>query len=105
MIADDAQHVLAVRLIAGERAESPRAICATSRTSSPVRIAVSAAQIARPLLAVVRNARLHQHRAEVGVAQAERAELVAELGDLLDGKLAISTEISSTIVQRRIACL
>ena len=35
------------------------------------------------LLAVVRNAGLHQHRAQVGVAQAQRAELVGELRDLL----------------------
>ena len=46
-------------------------------------IAVSAAAIARPSSAVVRDAELHQEAAEVGVAEAERAVVVAVLRDAL----------------------
>jgi hypothetical protein len=46
----------------------------------------------------------HQQAADIGVAEAERAVLVGELGDLRDGNCAISTEISSTTVHSRQAC-
>ena len=65
-------------------------------------IAVSAPQMARPSSRVIGDARGHQQAADIGVAEAERAVLVGELGDLpCDGNCAIITEISSTTVHSR----
>ena len=50
-------------------------------------IAVSAPQMARPSSRVVGDARGHQQAADIGVAEAERAVLVGELGDLLRREL------------------
>ena len=48
-------------------------------------MAVIAAAKSRPGVAVVGNAHRHQQRAEIGVAQAQRAEIVRVPGDLLGG--------------------
>ena len=45
-------------------------------------MAVSAPQMARPASRVIGNAGGHQQAADIGVAQAERAEFVGTLGDL-----------------------
>jgi hypothetical protein len=46
----------------------------------------------------------HQQAADIGVAEAERAVLVGSCAISFDGNCAIITEISSTIVQSRVAC-
>ena len=82
VVADHAEHVLLVLLVAVERTvlggeHRARGVAAAGQDGAE-RAADGAAGIA-----VVRDARLHQHGAEVGVAEAEGAVLPAELGDLL----------------------
>ncbi len=50
-------------------------------------IAVSAPQMRAAFVGVVGDARRHQQAADIGVAEAERAVLVGELGDLLGREL------------------
>ena len=58
------------------------------------------------LFAVVRNPRLHQHCAEIGIAQVRACGTGSDSRAIASlGKLAISTEISSTIVQMRMRVL
>ena len=104
MIAHHAQHVLAVFLVAGEGPELfghfGRGGVADAGHDRGERAADRAAGIR-----VVRNAGRHQQAADIGVAEAERAEFVGELArSRFDGNCAISTEISSTTVHSRTAC-
>ena len=103
MVAHHPQHVLAVFVIAGERAQLGghfgRGGVGDAGHDGGERGADGAAG-----LAIVGDARRHQEPAEIGVAQAQRAEFVGELGDPFEGNCAISTEISSTMVHSRIAC-
>ena len=82
VVADHAEHVLLVLLVAVERTvlrgkHRARGVAAAGEDGAE-RAADRAAGVA-----VVRDARLHQHGAEVGVAEAEGAVLPAELGDFL----------------------
>ena len=63
-------------------------------------IAVSAAAKARAVVAVVGQALQHQQRAEVGVAEAERAVVVRALRDLL-GRVATRSRPGSPAPGRR----
>ncbi len=85
VIADDAQHVVPVFLVAGESAEFAGHFgaggVAFARQNRRERGADGAA-----FFAVVGDAGLHEHGAEVGVAQAERAVAVALFGDFLGGE-------------------
>ena len=104
VIADHAQHVLAVLLVAGEGAELFRHFgrggVGDAGHDGGERAADGAAGIR-----VVGNAGRHQQAADIGVAEAQRAEFVGELArSACDGNCAISTEISSTTVHSRTAC-
>ena len=68
-------------------------------------IAVSAPQMARPASESYGMPDGHQQAADIGVAEAERAEFVGQLArSRFDGNCAIITEISSTTVHSRTAC-
>jgi propanediol dehydratase small subunit len=67
-------------------------------------IAVMAPQMARPS-ASRRECPDHQQAAEVGVAEAERAEVVAQLGDLLAGELRHQHRDLEHDVHSRQACV
>ena len=86
VVADDPQHVLGVLLVAGEGAE-----LAGHLGAGGIGVAgEDGGQGGAPLGAldtVVGDAHPHEHGAEGRVAQAEGAELVAELGDGLAGEL------------------
>ncbi len=86
MVADDAQHVLGIRRIAGEGAELLRHLggggIGDAGHDRGQRAAIGAAGGR-----VIGDARGHQQAANVGVAEAEGAVLVGELGDLLRGEL------------------
>ena len=81
MVADHAQHVLAVLLVAGEGAELLRHLgrgrVADAGHDGGERAADLAAGVG-----IVGDARRHQQPADIGVAEAERAELVGALRDL-----------------------
>ena len=86
VVANDPQHVLAVLLVAGEGAEEPGHF-GRGGIAHPGH---DGGERARDLAAGVRivgQARRHQQAAEIGVAQAERAELEGELRDLARGEL------------------
>ncbi len=103
MVADDAQHVLAVRLIAGEGAELARHFGGRRIGHAGHDRGERAADRAR-FVGVVGDAGRHQQAADIGVAQAERAVAVESTAISFDGNCAIITEISSTMVQSRTAC-
>ena len=86
VVADDAQHVLAVLLVAGEGAEKPRHLGRGGVADA----GHDGGERARDLAAGVRivgQARRHQQAAEIGVAETERAELVGQGRDLARGEL------------------
>ena len=101
VVADDAQHRVAVALVARERPELARHLGARGERRAVHDRRQRAAQRDR-LGRVVRHAAAHEQRAEVGVAQAERA-VVRSCARAIsrDGNCAMSTEISSTSVQSR----
>ena len=86
VVADHAQHMLAVLLVFGEGAQFRGDLgrggighaghdggqCATDRPA---------------LVAVIAQAHVHQQAADIGVSQTERAEIVAQLRDFLRGEL------------------
>ena len=82
VVADHAQHVRGVLLVAGEGAELARhlgrGLVGDAGHDSGQRAAERAA-----FLAVVGQAHGHQEAADIGEAEAQRAELVGELGDRL----------------------
>ena len=86
MVADDAQHVRAVALVAVKgpqlarhfgrggigHAGHDRGQCSTHGA---------------PLIAVIAQTHVHQKAADIGIAQPQRAELIGQLRDLLGGEL------------------
>ena len=72
--------------VAGERAESLRHL-GRGRVALAGHDRGHRAGEGAGLVGVVRHAAHHQHRAEVGVAETERAEVVGEPGDLLAREL------------------
>ena len=86
VVADDPQHVVGVALVAGEGAQLTGHLGAGG-----VGIAREDGRQGRAPLgaldAVVGDAHAHEHGAQVGVAQAQGAEVVAELRDGLAGEL------------------
>ena len=86
VIADHPQHVLAVFLVAREGAEQARHLGRGGIADAGEDGGQRAGDLAAGIR-VVGEARRHQQPAEIGVAQPERAELVAELGDLARGEL------------------
>ena len=86
MVADDAQHVGAIALRNPGNAPSSAGHLGAGGVAFAGEDGGQAAQIAPALVAVVGDAGLHEHGAEVGVAEAERAEVVASSGDLLGGE-------------------
>jgi hypothetical protein len=86
VIANDAQHVLAILLVAGEGAEDARHL----GRGGVAHAGHDGGERARDLPAGIRivgEARRHQETAEIGVAQAEGAKLEGELCDLFRGEL------------------
>ena len=79
VVADDAQHVLAVLLVARERPELAPPSRPRSHRTTPVMIAVSAPQMRAAFGRIVGDAGGHQQAADIGVAEAERAVVVGEL--------------------------
>ena len=90
MIADDAQHVLAVLLIAREGAEFARHLGRGGIGNAGHDRGERAADRAA-FVAVIGNARRHQEPADIGVAEAERAVFVGELRDFLATGIAPSS--------------
>ncbi len=84
VIADDAEHAVALGLIAGERAELRGHLRAHAVGAAAEDGGQAGAQ-GTGLLAVVGDAGLHGEGAEVGIAQAECAVLPGELGNFLAG--------------------
>ena len=86
VVADHAQHVAGVLLVAGEGAEFGRhlrrGLVGNAGHDGGQRAAERAA-----FLAVIGQAHGHQEAADVGEAEAQRAELVGELGDRLRREL------------------
>ena len=86
VVAHHAQHVLAVLLVAGEGSELlghfGRGRVGHAGHDGGQRAADGAAGIE-----IIRDAGGHQQAADIGVAEAERAEFVGELGDLLRREL------------------
>ena len=86
VVADHAQHVRGVLLVAGEGAELARhlgrGLVGDAGHDRGQRAAERAA-----FLGVVGQAHGHQEPADIGEAEAQRAELVGELGDRLRGEL------------------
>ncbi len=82
MVADHPQHRLLVRLVAAERANLG---CDLGRGGVGHAGEDAGNRAAEGIASrrVVGNAELHQHRAEVGIAEAEGAIVVAALGNLL----------------------
>ena len=87
MVADDAQHVARGSARSPGRRRARRPSRPRSRRQTPVMIAVSAPQMRAALGRVVGDARRHQQAADIGVAEAERAVVVGQLGDLLRREL------------------
>ncbi len=85
MVADDAQHVLSVFPAAGERPMLARHLGAGGIALAGEDGGQCAADGAAGL-AVVGDARLHEHGTEIRVAQAQCAVLVGKLGDALARK-------------------
>ena len=86
VVADHAQHVLAVLLVAGEGAKQPRHLGRGGVADA----GHDGGERARDLAAGIRivgQARRHQQAAEIGVAETERAELVGQGRDLARGEL------------------
>ena len=86
VVAQDAEHGFAVALVAGKRAEFLGHL-RRGRVGGHVHDGRDRPANGQCLWRVVGNAVDHQVGAEVGVAQAERAELVGEFGDALAGEL------------------
>ena len=86
VVADNAQHMRRVLLVAGESADFSgdfrRGLVAHAGHQRGQRTAERTA-----LFRVVGEAHGHQQAADVGVAEAERAKLVGEFGDFLRGEL------------------
>ncbi len=103
MVADNAQHMLGIRLIAWEGSKLLRHFggCGIGHAGHDrrQRTADSAA-----FFGVIGNAGGHQQAANIGIAKAERAVFIGEAAISLDGNCAIITEISRTMVQRRAVC-
>ena len=85
MIANDAQHALAIFAVAGESAVLRRKQRAGGVTATGENGGQRRAHRAT-LIAVVWNAGLHKHGAQVGVAQSKRAIFPTEFGDFLGRK-------------------
>ncbi len=86
VVADDAQHRLRVRLHAGEGARLGGEF-GRGRIGAAGHHRRQRAADRPPLVRIVGDAAGHQEAADVGVAEAERAVLVGEPGDLLRGEL------------------
>ncbi len=86
MVADHAQHVRGVLLVAGERAKLLRHLGGGGVAGAGHHCCERAAQRAA-FLGVVGQTHGHQQAADVGVAEAERAVLVGEFGDRLGREL------------------
>ena len=86
VIADHAQHVLAVLLVAREGAEEPRHL-GRGRVGDAGHDRGERAADRAAFLRIVGDAGRHQQAADIGVAEAERAVFVGELRDLLRRKL------------------
>jgi hypothetical protein len=103
VVADDPQHVLLVFLVTGEGADLAghlgRGGVGNTGHDRGQRAADGAA-----FVGIVGNAGGHQQAADIGVAEAQGAVLVAQFGDLVEGNCAIITETSSTMVHSRTAC-
>ena len=87
MIANHAQHVRARSRRTPGRRRGGGPFRPRWRSDSPVMIAVMAPVKARASSRVVGQTAQHQHRADVGVAEAERAVVVGEAGDFLAREL------------------
>jgi hypothetical protein len=81
VVADDAQHVLGVLLVAREGAELARHL-RRGRIGDAGHHRGQAAGERPALVRIVAEAHGHQQAADIGVAEAERAVLIGELGDL-----------------------
>ena len=81
VIAHHAQHVLAVFLVAGERPELLRHF-GRGRIGHAGHDGAERAADGAAGIRVIRNAGGHQQAADIGVAEAERAEFERPLGDL-----------------------
>ncbi len=86
MVPDHAQHVLAVLLVARESAELRRHL-GRGRIADAGHDGRERARDLPAGIRIVGEAGRHQEPAEIGVTQAERAEVIRELRDLARGEL------------------
>ena len=86
VVSNDAEHVLAVRLVGGEWAVLLRHFGA-GRVAFASEDGGEGSGDRESFWAVVGDSHLHQQGAEVGVSEAEGSEVVAELGDFLGREL------------------
>ena len=86
MVADHPQHVLLVALVPCERAQLTGHLGAGGVADAGHDGGQGTAQGA-PFVAVIAKAHVHQQPADVGIAQTQRAEIIAALRDFFAGEL------------------